>query len=99
MARFRVYELVGSRMLAVDLQSDFLADLKTRVMVPLYRIEEFDWSFSRLTPRFSIAGEVYVMATQRIAAMEVREIGDQVANLSDRSDEIIAATDFLFQGF
>ncbi len=39
------------------------------------------------------------MATQRLGAVPVSEIGDLAFDLSARADDIIAATDFLFQGF
>jgi toxin CcdB len=39
------------------------------------------------------------MATQRMASVPVSEIGEAIADLSAKADTIIAATDFLFQGF
>ncbi|WP_432354671.1 CcdB family protein [Agrobacterium sp. rho-13.3] len=54
---------------------------------------------TRLSPRFTIDGDVFVMATQRMVAISVQEIGDFVIDLSSRSDDIVAVTDFLFQGF
>lgn len=39
------------------------------------------------------------MATHRMAALALSEIGPSIADLSARADEITAATDFLFQGF
>jgi toxin CcdB len=69
------------------------------VMVPLYRVGGMSWSISRLNPRFLINGEPYVMATQRMAALPVSEIGEPVADLASQADAITAATDFLFQGF
>lgn len=99
MARFCVYRLAKSHILALDLQADILDDLKTRIIAPLYPIHELSWSLGRLNPRFEIDGEIFVMATQRMSATPVQEIGDFVTDLSHRSDDIVAATDFLFQGF
>ncbi|WP_284777696.1 CcdB family protein [Agrobacterium sp. lyk4-40-TYG-31] len=99
MARFCVYKLVGSHILLLDLQADILDDLKTRVVAPLYPANELSWSLAKLSPRFLISSEIFVMATQRMVAVPVQEIGDFVADLSSRRDDIIAATDFLFQGF
>jgi len=39
------------------------------------------------------------MATQRMAVVQTSNIGDVVSDLSTRGDEIVAATDFLSQGF
>lgn len=55
--------------------------------------------FARLTPRFEVGGQTYAMATHRLAALPLSEIGPSIADLSTRADEIIGATDFLFQGF
>ncbi|SER84480.1 CcdB family protein [Rhizobium sp. NFR03] len=99
MARFRVYELKSSDVIALDLQADLVELLPTRVMAPLYPITTMTWSFSRLNPRFVIDGQTYSMATQRMSSVDQRDIGREVANLSSRSDDITSALDFLFQGF
>ncbi|MGO7673988.1 CcdB family protein [Rhizobium ruizarguesonis] len=99
MARFQVYRLKSGNLLAIDLQANLLDDLPSRVMVPLHPVQELSWSISRLNPRFTIEGETYVMATQRMASVPTLEIGKVVADLTADSDRIIAAVDFLFQGF
>jgi toxin CcdB len=99
MARFEVFRSKSDSLLLLDLQSSFLDDLKTRIVVPLYPASEMTWTFSRLTPRFAIGDQTYVMATQRLAAVELSELGEKIADLSVYADEIIAATDFLFQGY
>lgn len=99
MARFRVYRSADGGPLLLDLQTDTLDRLKTRVMAPLYPVSEMSWSMGRLNPRFRIGGELYVMATQRLAAVPLTEIGELMHDLSSRADDIVAATDFLFQGF
>ncbi|MBP1851782.1 CcdB family protein [Rhizobium halophytocola] len=99
MARFRVYRLRSADQLAIDLQSDFLQDLPSRVMAPLQPVEEVSWVITRLTPRFDIDGRTYVMATQRLSALPASAIGPEIADLGEHADIITAATDFLFQGF
>ncbi|AIC25436.1 plasmid maintenance toxin/cell growth inhibitor CcdB protein [Rhizobium etli bv. mimosae str. IE4771] len=99
MARFHVYRLKSGNILAIDLQANLLDDLPSRVMVPLYPVQELNWAISRLNPRFSIAGEAYVMASQRVASIPTNELGEAVVDLSSDSDRIVAAVDFLFQGF
>ncbi|MBP1857718.1 CcdB family protein [Rhizobium herbae] len=99
MARFHVYRLKSDGVLVVDLQASILDDLPSRVMAPLYPVADMSWSILRLNPRFLIDGELHAMATQRMAAIPVSEIGSEVADLSAKGDDIVAATDFLFQGF
>jgi toxin CcdB len=94
-----VYRLKSDSVLAVDLQANILDDLPSRVIAPLYPAADMSWSISRLNPRFLIDGEIYAMATQRMAAIPASEIGVEVADLSAKSGDIVAATDFLFQGF
>ena len=57
------------------------------------------WSIERLHPRFEIEEVVYVLATNRLAAVDQRDLGALGTNLAADADRIIAATDFLFQGF
>jgi toxin CcdB len=99
MARFSVYRLKHSELLVLDLQTNFLDSLPSRVVVPLHPVDEMSWAVSSLNPRFRITGELYVMATQRMASVPLSEIGEMIADLSANADIIIAATDFLFQGF
>jgi toxin CcdB len=99
MARFRVYRARHDDLLLIDLQADLLDVLKTRIVAPLVPVEEMTWSLGQLNPRFEIAGRLYVMATQRMAAITLAELGEPVADLSAQHDMIMAATDFLFQGF
>lgn len=99
MARFRVHRLKSDDQLVLDLQSDFLHDLPTRIVAPLQPVETVSWVISRLTPRFEVSGKTYVMATHRMAALALSEIGPTIADPSNRANEITTATDFLFQGF
>ncbi|AHG47714.1 pirin [Rhizobium leguminosarum bv. trifolii CB782] len=99
MARFHVYRLKTGNVLAIDLQANLLDDLPSRVMVPLHPVQELSWSISRLNPRFAIEGDIYVMATQRMASIPTTEIARAIADLSGKSDAITGALDFLFQGF
>jgi toxin CcdB len=99
MSRFHVYRLKREDVLTIDLQADLLSNLPSRMMAPLYRVKDMNWAMSRLTPRFDIDGTTYVMATQRMAAVETNQIGEMVADLTSKADEIAAALDFLFLGF
>eukprot|EP01035_Chromulina_nebulosa_P005166 gene5166-biopygen4344 len=76
MTRFQVYRSRHDDLLLLDLQADFLDVLKTRIVAPLLPVTEMPWTLGQLNPRFEIAGRVYVMATQRMAAIGVAEIGE-----------------------
>lgn len=99
MARFDVRRLEQSDYLAKELPADLLDGFNTRVVAPLVSKEQIGSHVSRLNPVFSINGGAYVMLTQHMAAVPTAELGDVVCNLGTHQDEIVAATDFLLQGF
>lgn len=85
--------------LLLDVQSDLIAELATRVVVPLYTAAAMKGSVLKtLTPTFVIDGKTYVMVTPQLAGISRKQLGTQVATISDRRDEIIAALDMLITG-
>lgn len=103
MAQFDVYPNTDPRTckrqpFVVDLQSDFLSDLRTRVVAPLTRAESFGPAMKRLNPTFKIANRSLVLSTAELAGVDRRELGNPIASLADSRDEIVAALDFLFTG-
>ncbi|MDK4731806.1 CcdB family protein [Rhizobium sp. CNPSo 3490] len=99
MARFHVYNLIHSDALALDLQSDLHGELTTRIMAPMLPLEALPKIMRQLNRQFVINDVPYVMATQFIGAVSMKEIGVAAADLTSDSDRIVAAVDFLFQGF
>jgi toxin CcdB len=100
MSRFDVYgRRDGEAGYLLDCQADLLSGLTTRLVVPLLPEADAPHAASRLNPKFMIGGDSVVMVTQYATAIPVSELGDRVAALRDRHDEIIAAIDFLVSGF
>lgn len=99
MARFHVHRIGNDGSLALDVQSDLLDGLTTRVVVPLAPVGHVSTLMPRLNPRLVIDGQTFALLTHFITTVHVSAIGPSIADLSHRSDEITAATDFLFQGF
>lgn len=98
MAQFDVQSLNSGTGLVIDCQSDLLSQLNTRLVVPLIPRDRAPTPAQRLNPIFTIRGHEHVMATQFAAAVHVRELGEVVASLRDRSFEIVAALDVLVSG-
>lgn len=96
MAQFDVYRLSRDR-LAIDCQADLLNYLASRFVVPLVFLDKATPA-KRLNPVFRIQGQDYVMLTEAAAAVPVRELGEVVASLADRSFEITGALDVLISG-
>lgn len=99
MPRFDVYPAPGGEGLAIDVQADLLAQLNTRVVVPLMPVESAPVPAKTLNPRFEVDGRAYIMVTQYLAAVPRRLLGKPVASLSRQRDDIVSALDLLFQGF
>ena len=82
----------------LDVQAELLDRLATRVVVPLVVAEEMPLPAKQLNPLFKIKGIAVVMSTTELAGVPNRALGDKVASLKNKRDEIIAALDMLFTG-
>ena len=96
MPQFDVHRL-GKR-LVLDCQSDLLAHLNTRVVVPLIPSEEAPLAALRFNPTFMIEGQSCVMDTQFVSSVERRHLGAIVCSLRHHSFEITDALDILISG-
>ena len=99
MARFDIFDNEGGSGYLLDIQSDLLSGLNTRVVVPLLPQSSAPSPAQRLNPIFSIEGQDLVMATQYMAAVHKGELRSCVGNLVEQQGEISAALDMLFLGF
>ena len=102
MAQFDFYEYAGpNRSVAylLDIQSDLLQELASRVVVPLVRLEKFGRPLKKLNPIFAISGEDHVMATLEMAGIPIRALGRRAGSLGSHRHEIKGAVDFLQDGF
>lgn len=80
-------------------QSEFLQDLPTRVVVPLTRARTIKGPpATLLNPEFEIEGVRVVMLTQQIANVPLTALRSPVASLESHRDAIVRALDFLFEG-
>jgi toxin CcdB len=82
----------------LDIQSNLLDELKTRVVVPLVRTEGFGRRAERLHPVFRINDGDVVMATHLMAAITTRSLKEPVASLADQRDTILSAVDVVWSG-
>lgn len=102
MAQFDVYanpvrDMEGGAPFVVDVQSEQLAGLPTRMIVPLAIMEDFQ-PLRHLNPLVEIDDQRLALMTQFMAAVPRHILGQPVTNLADRRDDIVAALDFLFTG-
>jgi toxin CcdB len=89
----------GQYPLLLDVQSELLSTLNTRVVVPLSPLSTVkSKTLAALTPVLEAGGKRYVMLTPQLAGIAARSLGPQVADLSGQRSDIIAALDFLITG-
>jgi toxin CcdB len=99
MARFDVYRGGGDADYLLDCQSDLLAGLNTRFVVPLMRPARAPAPARRLNPMFEIDGTPYLMVTQYAATVSLKTCGKPVATLAADEARIINALDMLISGY
>ena len=104
MAQFDVYENPNEKTnraipYLLDVQSDLIESLATRVVVPLVAAAAMGKAIKHLNPPFTVSHTTVFMSTAELAGVPVRSLGEKVGSLKDQRHEIIAGLDFLFTGF
>ncbi len=82
----------------LDVQSNLLGLLATRVVVPLVRHVVMPRPARHLNPVFEVQGERVVMSTAELAGVPTQALGEKVDALPAQRDVIIRALDFLISG-
>lgn len=100
MAQFDVYENNNADTNEIypyllDVQSDALSSLPTRVVIPLVRATYLDKVVSILNLRVKINQTEVIVSTAQMASIDLRILGARVCSLSDLRNEIVAAIDLL----
>jgi toxin CcdB len=84
----------------IDIQSELLSLLETRVVVPLYlRSAAKVHPISRLTPVISFQNKSLVAMVPELAGVSRRHLGPVAGQLSEIRSEMLAALDLLITGF
>lgn len=98
MARYGVYRM-GDGELVLDVQSNIVDGLDTRVVAPLVPLSRASKPAARLNPVFDIDGVPHSMMTEFLSAVPETLLHETDHQLSGEHDRIVAALDMLFQGF
>ena len=102
MARFHVYRINRpDTIFVLDVQSNYLDKYNTRVVVPLVTSgHPLVMGPGRLHPNVTIDGHSFALVPQQLGAIPISELGALVTNLEyEHRDAIVAALDFLFEGY
>jgi toxin CcdB len=86
--------------LLLDVQSDLLDQLHTRVVIPLTKTSALAKKpLSNLTPALKFDGETYVLVTPQLAGIARSDLGAPAGSVAGQRQAILAALDFLLVGF
>jgi toxin CcdB len=99
MARYDVYAHPNAEGYLLELQTDLLDELKTRVVVPLIPSSPSVKTLRRLNPVFMIGGKQHTMFAHLIATVPTAQLIEPRTSLAKHEDQIVAALEMLFQGF
>ena len=83
----------------LDVQSDHIQDLQTRVVVPLWRSDVLSDRLENLHPEFEVAGLRVVMDTPALGSVPTKVLRKAVTNLASHQLTIQDAIDSLFGGY
>lgn len=102
MAQFDVFKTtIPDVPYVVDIQSDFLEPIATRVVIPLKPTTSplGQAPLSRLTPALTINGQSYFLDTPRLSAVLASDLKHHVVSLAASRQTILDALDFLTHGY
>lgn len=105
MARFSIYENTGEHAkntpFLVDVQTDLLSGLDTRMVIPLRKASLYKKIKlpQDLIPIFSIKGDEFALETPKMAAVPSKILKKEIGSLKSQQHQIITAIDRLFHGF
>lgn len=101
MAQFDVYKNArgGQFPLLLDVQSEVLSKLVTRVVVPMTSAKRYGATpISRLNPILKLQSTRYVLVFQELAAVGPDVLGERIGTLAAHRADIVGALDLLFTG-
>jgi toxin CcdB len=103
MAQFDIYEngeqhSRHTEPYILDVQSDLLAGLATRLVIPLIPKEYIEQPVDILNPVIRVAQQNYYLSTPQLRSVRKTQLGRKVANIAQRQEEIRACMDFLLRG-
>src|SRR5690242_16538846 len=84
----------------LDVQSDLLSELATRVVIPLYQRKALNLKpIKQLMPEFDIGGKKFILMTPQLAGIFTKDLGEPAGDLQEHRAQVIAAIDLLITGF
>jgi len=83
----------------VDIQTDLLRDLNSRVVIPLTPVQEPDKTYPRnLCPVVEVNNKKFALLTHQLTSVSISFLKRKEISLASNRDDIVAAIDFLVTG-
>ncbi len=104
MSQYHIYENLNQNSkqtypYLIDVQTTLLSDLETRIVIPVSLKSKFGKGIIKnLNPIISINKKEYVIITQQIAGIPIKQLGSSVCDCLSSRHEILSAIDFLITG-
>lgn len=84
----------------LDVQSDIIDELNTRLVIPLFLLDEVSGRPARrLNPVLNVDGEDFLVMTHEMASVRQSQLGEEVVSVREQRQAIKNALDFLLDGF
>ncbi len=99
MAKYDIFPNPSGDGFLLDVQTDLLGDLNTRVVVPLLPMSRAPKPATKLNPIFEVDGQSVVMVTQFLAAVPIGILKFPIGKLDGEFEKVTLAVDMLMQGF
>ena len=82
----------------LDIQSDALSALNTRIVVPLVSSKSAPKPLSHLNPEVVLDGVPHIIVTQFMTAVRVADLGTTLGSLKPLDQRVSRALDLLLHG-
>lgn len=83
----------------VDIQNVLLADIKTRIVIPLGKLSHFNHErMHGLTPLVEYENDKFILLTPQIASIPSNLLKKPVGSLAHLRNEIVSSLDFAITG-
>lgn len=84
----------------LDIQSDIIGDLHTRLVIPLFPLSKYtSVPAKRLNPVMNVEGRDYLVMTHEMASIRSSQLGAEVVDAHSYRQPVKDALDFLLDGF
>jgi len=83
----------------VDLQSDLVGHLPTRLVAPLKQQRAIGGRIEILMPEVDLQGKKFIVSLPESAGVPLAFVGPVVGSLSQHRDQFVAGIDLLITGF